>query len=260
MEKKYKEHPVFQQLSEYAKFYENLSFSVMGWIPQGTTGTIINIDSRVFSSIQGTLESIKDILVKRRINDAYALLRKLHDSMVINIYTNLYLDDNFSIENFVVDKINDWLHGKEKLPRYGDMYDYIHKSEKLTEINKLLSKDSRYKEIRNRCNDHIHYNFYKYVLLNDNQIYLENRISILNDFAKDLENLFIFHLSYLLFLKDQYMMSSDYADSMDLGLTPEEGSQYLVAPFVQEIFDKVIKKNRMDLATAVKNNTAMKLE
>jgi len=55
-------------------------------------------------------------------------------------------------------------------------------------------------------------------------------------------------------------MSSDYIDSMDLGFTPEEGSQYFVAPFIQEIFDKVIKKNRMDLAIAIKNNTAMKLE
>ncbi len=260
MDKKYGEHPVFQQLAEYAKFYKDLSFSVMGWITQGTTGTIINIDSRVFSSIQGTLKSIKDILANGRINDSYALLRKLHDSMIINIYTNLYLDDNFSIENFVVDKINDWLHGKEKLPEYRIMSGYIRKSEKLTEINKLLYKDSRYGKIRSRCNDHTHYNFYQYLLLNNNQIFLKNRITFLNAFSKDLENLFILHLSYLFYLKDQYMMSSDYADSMDLGLTPEEGSQYFVAPFVQEIFDKVIKKDRMDLAIAIKNNTAMMLK
>jgi hypothetical protein len=47
---------------------------------------------------------------------------------------------------------------------------------------------------------------------------------------------------------------------MDLGLTPEEGSQYFVAPFIQEIFDKVVKKKRMDLAIAIKNNTAMNLK
>ena len=260
MDKKYEDHPVFQQVSEYAEFYKHLSFSVMGWITQGTKDAIVNIDSHVFSSIQGTLESIKDILANGRINDSYALLRKLHDSIIINVYTNLYLDDNFSIENFVVDKINDWLHGKEKLPEYRVMSDYIRKSEKLTEMNKLLLKDIRYREIRNRCNDHIHYNFYQYLLLNNNQIFLKNRIALLNLFSKDLENLFILHLAYLFYLKDQYMMSSDYADSMDLGLTPEEGSQYFVAPFIQETFDKVIKKNRMDLATEIKNNTAMMLK
>jgi len=98
------------------------------------------------------------------------------------------------------------------------------------------------------------------MILNDNQVYLKNRIAILNRFAKDLENIFIYHLSYLFYLKDMYMMASDYLDCMDCGIQPEPDSQYLVAPFVQEIFDKVIKKNRMDLALEIKNSTAMKLE
>ena len=258
MEKAYTEHSVFEQLTDYAEFYDDLSTIVMGWVTQGTT-SIINIDTYVYLSIQGTLESIKDILINGRINDAYALLRKYYDSAIINIYTNLYLDDNFSIENFVVNKINDWLHGKEQLPEYRIMSNYIRKSEKLAEINRLLNKDNRYKEIRERCNDHTHYNFYKNLLLNNNKMLIENRNAILNIFSKDLENLFIMHLSYLFYINDKYMMSSDYVDSMDLGLTPEEGSQYFVASFIQEIFDKVIKKNRIDLATEIKNNTAMKL-
>lgn len=256
----HKEHRVFKQLSDYAEFYKDLATSVMGWVTQGTMGSVLNIDTYVYSSMQGTLDSIKDILIKGRINDSYALLRKYHDSVIINVYSTLYLEDNFSFENFVVEKINDWLHGKEQLPEYRIMSDYIRKSENLADINALLYKDNTYKEIRDRCNDHTHYNFYHNLLLNDNELYIKNRFGILNRFSKDLENLFILHLSYLFYINDKYMMSSDYIDSMDLGLTPEAGSQYFVAPFVQEIFDKVIKKNRMDLATAIKNNTAMKLE
>jgi hypothetical protein len=130
----------------------------------------------------------------------------------------------------------------------------------LKEINDLLYKDDRYKKIRDRCNDHTHYNFYKNVLLNDNEIYLKNRISVLNVFSKDLEQIFILHISYLFYLNGHYMMSSDYVDSLDCGLTPEEDSQYFVAPFVQKVFDAVIKKNRMDLAEAIKSKTLMKLE
>jgi len=55
------------------------------------------------------------------------------------------------------------------------------------------------------------------------------------------------------------MMSSDYIDSLECGITPEEGSQYYVAPFVQKIFNDVIKKNRSDLAKIIKSNTSMKL-
>ncbi len=68
------------------------------------------------------------------------------------------------------------------------------------------------------------------------------------------------HFSYLFYLNDHYMASSDYVDSLDCGLMPEEGSQYFVAPFVQKIFDSVIKKNRMDLAEEIKSKTSMKLE
>lgn len=62
----YKEHHVFKQLSEYADFYKSLAFSIFGFITQGTKA-ICNIDSYVYSSIQGTLESTKDILIKGRI-------------------------------------------------------------------------------------------------------------------------------------------------------------------------------------------------
>lgn len=254
----YKEHHVFKQLSEYADFYKSLAFSIFMFTTQGTKA-ICNIDSYVYSSIQGTLESIKDILNKGRINDSYALLRKYYDSTIINVYSNLYLNEKFSLENFVVKKIDDWLKGKEKLPRYGVMSKYIESSNKLSKINELLDKD-KYKKIRERCNDHTHYNFYQNVLLNDNEIHLENRLESLNTFSKDLENIFVLHFSYLFYLNDHYMMSSDYVDSLDCGLTPEEGSQYFVAPFVQKVFDTVIKKNSMDLAEEIKSKTSMKLE
>jgi len=255
----YQEHQVFKQLSEYSGFYKSLSFSIFGFVTQGTNA-ICNIDSYVYSSIQGTLESIKDILIKGRINDSYALLRKYYDSTIINVYSNLYLDDNFSLENFVVEKIDNWIKGKEQLPEYRVMSQYIRKSKKLSQINELLYRDNTYKSIRDRCNDHTHYNFYQNMLINDNEIYLNNRLDALNTFSKDLENIFILHFSYLFYLNDHYMMSSDYVDSLEYGITPEEGSQYYVAPFIQKIFDDVIKRNRMDLAEEIKKNTSMKLE
>jgi len=255
----YKEHQVFKQLSEYADFYKSLSFSIFPFITQGTRA-LCNIDSYVYSSIQGTLESINDILKKGRINDSYALLRKYYDSTIINVYSTLYLNDNFRIENFIVDKIDNWVKGKEKLPEYRVMSQYIRSSKKLSKINKLLYKDTKYGNIRERCNDHTHYNYFQNVLLNDNKVYLKNRLSYLDTFSKDLESIFVLHFSYLFYLNDHYMTSSDYLDSMDCGLTPEKGSQYFVAPFVQKVFDSVIKISRMDIAKEIKSKTSMKIE
>ena len=56
------------------------------------------------------------------------------------------------------------------------------------------------------------------------------------------------------------MMSSDYLDYLDIGQTPPEDSQYRVAPFVQNIFDNIIKVYRNDLAEEIIKTTSMKLE
>jgi hypothetical protein len=178
----------------------------------------------------------------------------------INIYTNLYLEDHFSLKNFVVEKINNWLLGKEKLPEYRVMRKYIRDSPKLQAISDLIYKDTTYRDLRDRCNNHLHYNFYRYTLLNDNEVVNIDRLAILTQLSRDLESVFIFHLAYLFYLNDHYMMASDYVDSLDLGLIPEDGSENYVAPFIQDIFDTVIQPTRPDLAAAIKGNTAMRLQ
>lgn len=255
---KYQGHRVFEELSSYIEFYETLSESVFRFCSMGTRA-ICNIDSYVYTSIQGTLESIRDTARKGRINDAYALLRKYYDSVIINIYSNLYLKNNFSIENLIVEQINNWLQGNERLPEYRIMSNYIRSSEELTVMNNLLYQDKRYREIRDRCNDHTHYNFFHNVLLNDNSVYIKNRLQTLDVLAEDTKNIFILHLAYVFYLNGHYMSSMDYVDCLECGMTPEEGSQYWVAPFVQDVFDGVIKKERPDLATAIKQHSDMKL-
>lgn len=255
----YKNHQIFTTLDKMIDFYKLISFSIFGFITQGTK-SMYNIDSYLFSSVQGTLESIKMILKNGRINDAYALVRKYHDSSIINIYSNIYLKDNLNSKNFIVEKINNWVNGKDKLPEYRIMSQYIRKSNKLDQLNKLLYKDDVYKKIRERCNDHAHYNFYYNALLNDNEIYLESRIKVLDRISHDLEQLFVLHVSNIFFLNDAYMMSSDFSDYMDMGMTPPDNCQYFVAPFIQEVFDKFVKKNRPDIANLIKEETEMQLE
>lgn len=259
LNKQYTEHKVFGQLTEYSDFYESLSESVMNWVTQGTR-SILNLDTYVYSSMQGTLESIHDILIKGRINDSYSLLRKFFDSTIINVYSNLYLEDNFSLDNFFVTQIDNWRKGTDKLPEYRIMSQYIKNSPKLKAITDLLQQDQTYKNIRERCNDHTHYNYYHNLILNDNRIYSPDRIKALDNFSSDLEHIIIQHLAYIFTVHDHYMMSTDYSDSMNVGVTPEEDSQYWVAPFIQEIFDKLIVAKRPDVAAELKGHTSMKLE
>lgn len=258
LEKEYTQHKVFKQLTEFANFYNLLSYTTMGFVSQGTK-SFLNLDAYVFSSIKGTIESINQILLKGKINDSYALLRKYYDSTIINTYTNLYLDDHFSIENFIVEHIENWRNGTNTIPEYRVISKYIKDSKKLKPITDLFAKDKLYKNVRDRCNDHTHYNYYYNLLLNDSEIYLSDRLKKLDIFSTDLSAVFIQHFAYIFYLNDHYMVSTDYVDSLDVGMTPEEGSEYRVAPFIQSIFDKWIKPNRPDIAKEIKSKTSMDL-
>lgn len=255
----YLSHKIFEEITEYTEFYESLSFSIYQYVTMGTT-SFYNLDSYLMSSIQGTLESIKLILKDGRINDVYALTRKYDDSVIINIYEILYLDQHLSLENFIVEKINNWIHCKDKLPGYRTMIGLITNSDELKVINEMLDLDGHYKKIRKRCNDHVHYNLFHFMMLNDNKINIENRVKILDILSKDLRDIFIKHFIWLFSLKGHYMSSRDYIDCLESGITPEEDLKYYVAPFVQDKFDKIIKKYRSDLAMELKNSTFMKLE
>ena len=103
------------------------------------------------------------------------------------------------------------------------------------------------KRLRDRCNDHTHYNFYRNVLLNDKEILLEGRRKALEEFSNDLRDVLILHVSYMFFANGHYMMSSDYVDCLECGMTPEPDSQYWVAPFVQEIFDQTLMMSKLQI-------------
>lgn len=254
----YLEHSIFNKLKDFSEFYNFLSFSTTGSITSGTLG-LINLDSYVFSSIEGTINSISDILKNGRMGDAYALLRKYYDSTIINIYTNLYIEDNRSMETYIIKQIENWRKGTESIPEYRIISKYIKDSNRLKFINEKLD-NLRYKQIRNNCNDHTHYNFYENVLMNDNTLYNPKRIQVLDSFSKDIEDLFVQHFVYLFSLNPQYMSSSTYIDNLDCGLTPPENSQYWVAKFVQDIFDNYLKKNHLVLAELLIKDTCMDLE
>lgn len=255
-DEEYQKHAVFADLEQYIAFYEDLAQSVFGFVSPGTRA-ICNIASYLFSSIQGTMVSIRAILRDGRINDAYALLRKFYDSAIINIYTGLYLQEHVSIENFVVKQIDSWLKGREQLPDFMIMSRYIRGSPRVAPITSLLFADDRYRRLRDRCNDHTHYNFYRNVLLNDNQIALSDRRRALDEFCTDLRDVLVLHVSYMFFANRHYMMATDYLECLECGITLGRDSQYWVAPFVQDIFNRTLRKARPDIAAAIKQQSPM---
>jgi hypothetical protein len=257
--KEYQEHKVFEDLESYISFYRSWSDTISAFISSGTS-PYLNIDTYLYMSLQGTLESIRDTLIKGNINDSYALLRKFFDSVYINTFTTLYLQKEVKVENLIKNTVNSWVNGSQQLPTHREISNYIRNSKELSELNKLLYIDQTYNEVRERCNDNTHYNFFKNVLLNIPEMYDRSRIKALNYIKEDITSLIVMHLSYIFTLNQHYMTSTDLIDFYDSGMEPPENCQYWVAPFIQEAFNRLIKARRPDIAELILGNTSMHLE
>ena len=239
----YLKHKVFDELKYMMEFYDSLSMSCYSFVSTGTQG-IINYASYVYSSIEGTLDSISTLLTKGGINDAYALIRKLFDDILLEIYMDVTLKEKFSLDNFIVEEVDGWIKGKHRIPKTEKILKYLEKSERTKNLYPLFGWDTYLKKNRELLDDSVHSNRFNLMLLNCNKIRIENRERHLKNCDIVLNQLFLLHLSFIFHLNPQYLMASDYIDYLDEGMTPPEGSQAWIAPFAQDAFDKVIKPHR----------------
>lgn len=251
----YESHILFSEIRKYIEFYESLSFLICDRLSPGVSNMLF--DTYLIRSMQSTLESIEMLLKAKKINDAYALMRKYYDATDLSIYVHLYLDENSSLEKWKVKEVDDWLKGKARLPDGGKIYNYLKQSQRLQPIRQILGKKN-YEKIRERCNDHMHYNYYFNVMLNNSSVILE-RIDHLDTFSTDLHQIFVRHISYLFLVKDGYMMSTDYVDYMDVGGQPPEGTEYLVAPFIQDMFNEAFLPHDIELYKELKKHISLQL-
>ena len=138
-EESYQSHPVHSYVKIVYEFYHELGESPVTFGTIGLKG-VMDLDRVIFQSLAETIDTISHALAKGRINDTYALLRKYRDSITAHVYIILYLKNSFSESKpnpfhdfkvdyeknqYIVQKIQDWIERKEKLPKYSDMILYI---------------------------------------------------------------------------------------------------------------------------------------
>ncbi len=275
-------HQIFKEIDQTISVYESLSDLVFGQITP-TRSFIGNLDSCFFDSIEGTVESIKTVLLTGRIADAYTLMRRLLEVSWLHVYVMLRFEESndrgvgkqeefgaMDFEKFFellrqaaqkgiyVEEIEEWLAGDKSLPWLSRFSDVIATSPKLSQLNLLFDEDA-YEQLSNRCNDHVHVNFFRNLRMNDKNLDGEHQMAQLEQFAKDLRDLLIRHLAYVFFFHPEYMASSDYVDALECGQEPVEGSQYWIAPFVQEVFDELVTPTCPDITEFIKQQSSMEL-
>jgi hypothetical protein len=240
MPEAYLKHKVFNDLRYMKKFYDSISMSCFSFIATGTHG-ITNYTSYVYSAIEGTLDSITILLKNGRINDAYTLIRKLFDDILLDIYMDVILKDKISIDNFFVEEVNEWIQGKHRIPKTEKILKCLKDSLRTKDLYPLFGWNTYLKKNRELLDDSVHSNRFTLMLLNCNMIYIEDRVRHLKNCEVMLNQLFLIHLSFIFHLNSHYLMASDYLDCMEMGMIPPIGSENWIAQFAQDAFDKIIK-------------------
>ena len=239
--KKYQNHSVFKLINEISENYNFFSYSSFNHLNLHLSLTT-NIDSIIFSSLKGTLNSINDILKVGRINDAFSLLRKYYEGVIIDIYKSAYIKEKYTNLSFdYAEQIEKWCKGEKELPQYSKMIKYLQRVKCLEKIRPFydIQEKGFYDKIKMKCNENLHYNKLGYMLLNNSDYYVENREQYLTLIHKYISAIFEFHMACLFILHPEYWIASDYIDALECGCTPKENSQYWISPAGQQMFNKL---------------------
>lgn len=268
--KDYYSHAVFDLLDDAYSFYEFLADAVVSFADGHIITGKLSVSSGVYTSIGGTIESIKLLTYAGRLNDVFALTRKLEDALLIDLYKSILIkqDEAKIIETDIplVELLNDsiirtWTRDTYKLFGYGKLND-IKNIIKAEDAHLSILLDFENDPFRSECNDNMHYNSWNNFALNVNEyLSLGNRgVKSLDLIYNILVRLLAIHYSFIYILHPEYYTASDYIFALEMGETPEEGSQYWVASIIQDILDKYIKTYYKAVADYLIDKNIMQLE
>ena len=258
-EESYRNHQVFELIDHMMEYYEDLSDSSFWFMPKGTL-TISNYSSRIYMSIHNTLGSIKMLLKEGHISDAFVLIRKLFDTVLVEIYLNVLREDRFDWEkSLVVKDVDEWLKAGHRIPSTKKILKILKNSYSTKDLYQWFGWDTYLKKNRELLDDHVHSNSYRNIILNCPELYIENREKQLGNAAVVLEQIMLIHTSFTFYMNGHYMMATDYMHYIDENLEPPEGSQYWLAAYAQRAFDEFIKPHEK-LAAFIKEHCVMDIE
>lgn len=254
----YYNHKIFCILEELSAFYDFLAYNDEGDTKEQIVTSKKTLFFNIYSSIQGTFESLKLVVYTGRLNDAFALARKYADAVTTSLYLITRVDKDASkiIESstdiksiFSASEARRWTLNSKQLYRNTSTPNAA-----LCEVDAYLGdllqlanqkKDSDCKNNKDRqvCNDNLHYNSWSDFSNNDLNYLRQNGRSILllDKLFDALIYFFTEHFSYLYLLKPQLYCARDYASFLGTDKELASDAKYFAASIVNEMFNKYIK-------------------
>jgi hypothetical protein len=240
-----------------------------------------------FEAQDNTLKSILVCCRMGNLTDANVLLRKFRDNLFQWLFiitaSDAVRDHNlnklFSNEKNIIaqepsiDRLSSlllsWINNEEieegLKKKFLDIKPYI---SVLIENEPVKTGYANYLKDRmiilgTEMNDYTHGNGKKYIFTNNIKVAPNQNIEkLITDISSRVWEITACFMSFLILLRPHFLMSSDFSEYMDDGITPPEDSQYLISSISQEFIDKYITKIHPDLKKYLqeKNPYQMKID
>lgn len=249
-------------ISELISFYGSLSYLV------GLKGPIMFINKKgkffmqtdLLDSVIFTLNSIKSCVGKGSLGDVYLLIRKMRDDLILYLYfieieeRHSCLNDETNIHEKNAIK---WMNNNLNDLYLDEMINYLRNDKNIKEVIRKHNLKDTWIEIKDLLNNYVHTNGRSYARMN----YSKN--VDFNKQFKEIENIVQFitivFLVLFILIKPYFISSTNYVDALEMDFTPEKGSQYWVAAFIQEFIDEYINELDPNLKVFLKENTYMNI-
>lgn len=236
---------------------------------------------RVITSVELTAGNVIACCESACIADANSLLRKYRDDLFFYLYVSVY-NSNYRFEeeqaesqknntnnskNKSKDKndiptqmrmnIENWIKNSLSELHIGDVLRAIGTAPNTCYAVKKYGLKKYFDSLGERLNDYVHSNGIAFYNLNINAYSGNELFEQLERILQDLRFITVSFLFLLTLCSPFSIMSTDYIGCLECGLTPEEGSQYWVAPFIERYFNENIDLIDESCLKYLKENTSM---
>lgn len=217
----------------------------------------------ISTSFELTVGSIISCCESGCMADAYSLLRKYRDDLFFYLYIVVYDSyDKFEKKTQTVlkmeENIEKWIANNLNDLQIGTVLKDIGQSQGAKDAVRKYKLKPYFITLREKLNNYVHSNGVDFYNRNVNSYQEDALLRQLESLLKDMSFITTTFLFLLTLCSPLSIMSIDYVDYLDCNITPPEGSQYWVAPFITDFFKENIDLIDESCMEFLRDNTSMK--
>lgn len=248
-------------------FIETFSDLQFGRSFQITANGILFDPNVIIMSAYKTLDSIHACCELANFSDAHILIRRYREDLFFYLFIIVYGDEmlrehsNVNVKSTNETKIiEEWLDGTVQGVNFTlHILKYIGNSTVLKKVVDRYDLQESLEKIGTQLNNYVHWNgraYYNYHGGFPTNTDINEKIDSMIKLLDEITVTFVF---LLFIIKPGLVMSSDYTDYMDMGVTPPKDSEYFVAPFIEDYLKNNSKRLGKDIIEYLRKMTSMEI-